>query len=194
MTCASPRWENREGGWVRDLTEEGIEPHPGPGIVCQNVDGLSSRLRNCLSSIIRIHQKSPIFAACIQEHHLTRAKIDELDAVNEAFRLGVLLIINPMPDGEYKGGTAIAIPLDSIERKAKETRDPAVKRIRQSVYRSRDGRLTTADILLNETTVKVACAYAPMDGTRPALQSNFEFSRASKSELGPSTSADGCDL
>ena len=75
---------------MRDLTEEGIEPHPGPGIVCQNVDGLSDRLHTCLLSILRIHQKSPIFAACLQEHHLARAKIAELDAVNAAFRLGLL--------------------------------------------------------------------------------------------------------
>ena len=74
-----------------------------------------------------------------------------------------------MPDGEHKGGTAIVIPLDAIERKADETRDPAVKRIRQSAYRSRDGRLTTVDILLNEKSTKVACAYAPQDGTRPAF-------------------------
>ena len=81
---------------MRDLTEEGIEPHPGPGIVCQNVDGLSDRLPGtaCLLSILRIHQKSPIFAAYLQEHHLTRAKIAVLDAVNAAFRLGLLLIIS----------------------------------------------------------------------------------------------------
>jgi hypothetical protein len=127
-----------------------------PGIVCQNVDGLSSSLRACLLSILKIHASNPIFAACLQEHHLTKAKIAGLDAEAEAFRLGVLLIINPMPDGDFKGGTAIAIPFDAIELKEGETRDPAL---------SPDGRLTTVDILLNAKPHRVANAYAPQDDT-----------------------------
>ena len=136
-----------------------------PGIVCQNVDGLSSSLRACLLSILKIHASNPIFAACLQEHHLTRAKIAELDAEAEAFRLGILLVINPMPDGEFKGGTAIAIPFDAIELKEGETRDPALARIRQSAHLSPDGRLTTVDILLNAKPHRVANAYAPQDDT-----------------------------
>jgi hypothetical protein len=34
--------EDPGGAWIRDLTEEGVEPHPGPGLVCQNIDGVSS--------------------------------------------------------------------------------------------------------------------------------------------------------
>ena len=44
-------------------------------------------LRACLLSILKIHAANPIFAACLQEHHLTQAKIAELDAEAEAFRL-----------------------------------------------------------------------------------------------------------
>jgi hypothetical protein len=27
--------------WFRDLTEEGIEPHPGPRIISKNINGIS---------------------------------------------------------------------------------------------------------------------------------------------------------
>ena len=37
-----------------------------PGILCQNVDGLSSSLRACLLSILKIHASNPIFAACLE--------------------------------------------------------------------------------------------------------------------------------
>jgi PAS domain-containing protein len=157
--------EDPGGAWIRDLTEEGVEPHPGPGLVCQNIDGVSSisasqsaseNFRLLILSILRLHKKEPILAACVQEHHLKRTKIDEIDAEAEAFRLGVLLIINPMPSDAYKGGTAIAIPLDAIELKKDETRDPAVDRIRQSAHLSTDGRLTTADIILNGASHRVA--------------------------------------
>ena len=30
----------RVGAWIRDLTEEGIEPHPGPRYVTKNLNGV----------------------------------------------------------------------------------------------------------------------------------------------------------
>ena len=75
--------------WIRDLTEEGIEPNPGPGIISQNVDGLStvSKLHQCFANILRIHKTAPISAAALQEHQINSSRAEEFDAEQLAHEL-----------------------------------------------------------------------------------------------------------
>ena len=82
---------------MRDLTEEGIEPHPGPGIVSQNVDGLTACFDEFVKNVKRIHFTKPILAAMAQEHHLTRDRADAKNVEREAERAGLLLLLNHMP-------------------------------------------------------------------------------------------------
>ena len=70
--------------WIRDLSEEGIEPHPGPGIISQNIDGLVARLDFFLRSLTSTHRPAPILAALIQEHHLTAKRAHELKVTQKA--------------------------------------------------------------------------------------------------------------
>ena len=58
--------------WIRDLTEEGIEPNPGPPRVCsKNLDGLTGRFGETMYKIKQTHAHDPILALCLQEHHIS---------------------------------------------------------------------------------------------------------------------------
>ena len=68
--------------WIRDLHEEGIEPHPGPPmtrrILCKNLDGgisTPAEFEKFLSGILREHKQSPLAAVCVQEHNLAKSKM-----------------------------------------------------------------------------------------------------------------------
>ena len=148
--------------WVRDLHEEGVEPHPGPCVLSQNVDGLSARLDAVLWKIKGLHQTKPLLAVFFQEHHLHRARAAGINATQKARNLGFHLILNPPPDNERKGGTAILIPYDQIEiKKDEHGLDAAVARVNATVKKSQDGRFTSCDVTLNGSTIRLATAYAP---------------------------------
>jgi hypothetical protein len=48
--------------WIRDLNEEGIEPHPGPRMISKNVNGMSKAVYQYLKSISEEHRHNPITA------------------------------------------------------------------------------------------------------------------------------------
>ena len=51
----------------------------------------------------------PFTALCIQEHNLKKDRATK--TAKEALAHKLLLIINPVPEGDTRGGTAITIPL-----------------------------------------------------------------------------------
>lgn len=73
-----------------------------------------------------------------------------------------------MPNGVNKGGTLLLIPSDAIELRGAESLDDARARIRQSVYMSADGRVTTAHLYVNGEVITLASVYAPVDGCERA--------------------------
>ena len=74
-SAATPRaggriLENIRLFWVRDQTEEGIEPHPGPRYLSKNVNSVQGdgKLFQMLHSIQREHTRTPITAVFVQDH------------------------------------------------------------------------------------------------------------------------------
>ena len=158
--------------WVRDLTEEGIEPHPGPPkarVLSKNINGLSDRYEDALYLISQEHKRHPILAVFLQEHHLTREAYESKQVFAVAKRLGLLYIQAHMPSSDQKGGTAIIIPHDSLQPRKDEGRDHAIQRTIDAAYRSPDGRLVTADLDYNGAVLRLASAYAPVHGDRGAF-------------------------
>ena len=94
--------------------------------------------------------------------------MDNLRAVATARELGLLFLCAVMPEGEWKGGTAIIIPYSSIECKDKESLDSAIQRIRSSVFRKPDGRAIAATILHEGREIRVMSVYAPVQDAERA--------------------------
>ena len=152
--------------WLRDLTEEGIEPHPGPYAkrVCnKNVDGISDAadFEKAMYDISRQNQTKPILAVLIQEHHITRAKARDMNVKAVARRHGLLYVQAAMPDNTTKGGTAVIIPHTSIEKKQGESIDAAANRIDQGAHCRPDGRMTKITMAVEGTEVSIISIYAP---------------------------------
>ena len=147
--------------WLRDLHEEGIEPHPGPTFYSQNIDSLLSRANPTLRRIAALHKYSPIAAVAIQEHQVPPDRAQRI--VNTAHYHGLLMALNPLPRNAHKGGTALIIPYAAIEKKQGETDDDSRKRVRDSIYHSADGRITTLRTLINGQEITIASVYAPQD-------------------------------
>ena len=80
------------GCWVRDVREEGIEPHPGPSALSKNVDGLSDRFGDAMHRISQRHKRKPILVIFLQEHHLTQLKAGELRVHTVAKAAGLLYV------------------------------------------------------------------------------------------------------
>jgi hypothetical protein len=123
---------------VRDVTEEGIEPHPGPTRVCnKNIDGLVTRYSDALYQIECNHARSPILAVCLQEHNFTRQKLTETRVAEKAaIAHGLLFLCAPMPGADHKGGAAIIIPHATIELKPGESQHNAITRM---IYQLKPG-------------------------------------------------------
>ena len=132
-----------------DLHSKGIEPHPGPSAISKNIDGLTARFNEVMYKTQQRHKRDPILALFIQEHHLTKAKADELKVQSTAKALGLLYVQAHKPDSEGKGGTAIVLPLDMIEPKPNETPAAAQARVYASAYRSPDGRMVSITTMIN---------------------------------------------
>ena len=97
--------------WIRDLTEEGIESHPGPTICSKNIDGLTNRFEDTMKLIATRHAHSPILAVMLQEHHLTAQKAQDLKVETVARNHGLMYVQAHRPIiGSDKGGTAIIMP------------------------------------------------------------------------------------
>ena len=76
---AAPRAVVTVSVWVRDVHEEGIEPHPGPPqcasvIASKNVNGIASgnKLYQTINSVIQ--HGDQLTAMLIQDHKLSKAK------------------------------------------------------------------------------------------------------------------------
>ena len=76
----------RASVWVRDVHEEGIEPHPGPRVVSQNVDGANGTFHEIISNVLAMQSRTPILAALLQEHQIRAANVAPFEA--EALRRG----------------------------------------------------------------------------------------------------------
>ena len=156
--------------WVRDLTEEGIEPHPGPRFITKNVNGLNHgpTMRRFVRNIAAEHQRDPITAIFIQEHHIKHGKAGALR--NEARNAHLLVLIATIPSSATKGGTMIIIPHGSIEHKNNETRTPAVQRVRESTRYMQEGRGVSCHTIIEGRKYKLASIYAPSaSNARPAF-------------------------
>ena len=53
--------------WVRDVHEEGIEPHPGPWFYPKNINDMNNKRKQCkvFKNITTAHSKTPIGANMI---------------------------------------------------------------------------------------------------------------------------------
>ena len=116
--------------WIRDVTEEGIEPNPGPRIISKNVNGLSApaHRHRVFAAILADHRRDPISAILIQEHFL---KKETLKIVRKENEHNFLILATPSkPNVAKGGGVAILIPITSIELKKGENIEDAKRRIR----------------------------------------------------------------
>jgi hypothetical protein len=122
--------------WIRDLCEQGIEPHPGltcahgSRFITHNENGLSDQNKRFrfFRGIAGEHKTEPITAIFIQEHNLKAKDAAKVSA--EAKKEGFLFLIAPIPFDQRKGGAAVLIPRNSIEVKKmnpNRTRKPGSK-------------------------------------------------------------------
>ena len=130
--------------WVRDLTEEGIEPHPGPRYLSKNVNSVlkKGKLYNYLKRIRNESTRTPITAVFIQDHRLPRAQRDRIESMAKGLKL--LAITSHSPPHPHNricyGGTMIVIPYEAIEPEENETIHAACERIKRTQKRAASGR------------------------------------------------------
>ena len=164
--------------WIRPLEEEGIETHPGPRYIGRNVNGLASqdRFQQCMRSVANEHKRDEVAAVFIQEHNLKPSLAVYLRLhARRHYRVLWLARYAPINGPRGKGhGTAIAIPLDSIERKPDESADQAEARVTKSLTGSKCGRVTSVTTLVGGKPTRLVSAYAPADGSkRPDFMTNI---------------------
>ena len=172
-------------GWVRDLTEEGIEPNPGPihafVLLDKNVNGWrgKGRLKNGLRAIADYYRRNKsafaLMAATVQEHNLSPK--DKAKHNRAAHAQGLLMLTTyakPAIDGIQWGGAAIVMPYEGIEKREGESTEQAVARVRATFRGSRDGRTVTATTLINGRPKSVMSAYAPAKGEGQAREAYFK--------------------
>ena len=151
--------------WIRDVTEEGIEPHPGPRaprVLTKNLNSLVTRFQNTMFTIACEHARHPIRVLFLQEHGITRQQAEDLKVESVARRNGLLYVQAHKPDAEGKGGTAIVVPIDMIERRGKETPDQAAKRVANTAKSRQDGRMVRISLDVEGKPTKLASIYAPV--------------------------------
>ena len=166
-------------GWIRDLHEEGIEPHPGPPtskrIICKNLDGKVSKnaeFERFMNAIMREHKLDPLAAVCVQEHNLPKTQMNYYH--RRAGQRKILFLAKHAPprdpdhpDRARKGtGTAVAIPYEAIERLTlangkTEDLHTAIKRVQRTLQGDKDGRVTSVTTLIHGRKFKITSAYAP---------------------------------
>ena len=161
ITMCAPRAE-----WVRDLTEEGIEPHPGPTrFISKNINGMSAATDQVrIFRKIRIeHNEKPIKAIFLQEHNIKQASSAAAKRAAKSQRLE--LFIAPIGPFDTKGGTAILIPAESIETRPNESYHAAVARITASFKAAphSNARACTLVTLIDGHERRLTSAYAHAD-------------------------------
>ena len=67
--------------------------------------------------------------------------------------------------GVTRGGTAIVIPYDSIEREHNETLHKAIERIRRTIRRRGDGKAVSINTRVKGKPRRLLSVYAPVKGT-----------------------------
>ena len=120
--------------------------------------------------IAQSHVQKPILAFFLQEHHLTKAKAKEINAYQTANNHSLLHVQAHRLPNRGKGGAAIVIPLDMIERAPGESKEAAIRRVRASADPSADGRVIAVKTLVNGTELTLTSIYAPVEADqRPAF-------------------------
>ena len=159
--------------WIRDVHEEGIEPHPGPParVLSKNLNGVQgpNKLWKFLRTLSNEHKKAPIFACMVQEHNLKSEDREEHQKTARFFR--ILAVISYSASAEERGGTAVFIPYSSIEENEGETDDQARARVYQTAVRALAGRVARVSTTINGTVVQLLAAYAPVSS--PHLRVSF---------------------
>ena len=149
--------------WIRDVNEEGIEPHPGPRVMCKNLNGVQGENKywRFMRRLSVEHKNFPILACLTQEHHLKSSDRERHQQVAHFFRF--LAIINYEPGGEERGGTAVFIPYDAIQPEDDhETDDEARARVARSAVKGICGRVTKVTLKINGAEMHPTAAYAPV--------------------------------
>ena len=167
--------------WVRDVHEEGIEPHPGPPqcasvIASKNVNGIASgnKLYQTINSVIQ--HGDQLTAMLIQDHKLSKAKARAHKALAHKYKVAIAITYGTKdPQGNTHGGTAILIPYTAIEKTHKhETIHDAVARIEKSKRTLPDGRAVAISMLIKGKRRTIISAYAPT-ATQATVQRRKEF-------------------
>ena len=148
--------------WIRDLNEEGIEPHPGPRMISKNVNGMSKAVYQYLKSISEEHRHNPITAVFIQDHKIASTKAADVSKIAARLRLVIVMAHGKKDNrGVTHGGTAIIIPYDSIEANKKETHRAAIERVKKSRRILRHGRAVAIATAIDGKPRRLISAYAP---------------------------------
>ena len=137
-------------------------------ILSKNVNGLQSaeRYSRFLRAINAEDHKNGVSAVLVQEHNLRPDQGVRHHAI--ARRLRILAFIAYMPDDDYKGGTAIFIPYDRVERrkvgKSPESEDTALGRVGATARYAAAGRITRVTTDLGDTPIQLTSVYAHAKG------------------------------
>ena len=165
--CRGPQLYPTATAWVRDLTEEGIEPHPGPRYLSKNVNSVQGdgKLFQMLHSIQREHTRTPITAVFVQDHRLPAARNAEMQRIARGMNmLAIATHAPPHPTtGACYGGTMIVIPHDAIELEKGETIHDATQRIERTkrVIATHKGRYVAVTMKVEQRDRNMVAAYAP---------------------------------
>ena len=176
--------------WIRDLTEEGIEPNPGPRYVTKNVNGLqgAGKLFQCCKAIASEHERQPITALFIQEHNLKQQDKKTHEKIARGHQLLILPAYATPKQFQATswGGTAIIIPHSSIEKKPGESLDDAILRIQKSTFRPAhlSGRAISAKMHVLGHPRTLTCAYAPAEPSTELLGTEWTKVGTSKPKEG----------
>ena len=162
--------------WIRDLTEEGIEPHPGPRFISKNVNGIKGKgkLYRLLKAIRVESNRDPITAVALQDHRLSPLQKLEINRKAKDQLLLPITAFGPRADnGTHYGGTMILIPYEAIELRDKESIHDACARIATTRKGIKGGRAVRATITVEKQTLNVVSAYAPAKPTAPDTRADF---------------------
>ena len=146
--------------WVRVLVEEGIEPNPGPTFITKNINGISDirYWERVLIEIKKEHLNIPIKAILFQEHHLKKAAPARAMAEEHGFYLMAV----PLHSQIHRGGTAILIPHDQLEKlNPNESQHAALARVKATMRALPNGRGIACDTLVEGKMRRLASIYAP---------------------------------
>ena len=115
--------------WIRDLTEEGIEPNPGPRYITKNINGLqgAGKLFQCCKTIASEHERQPITALFIQEHNLKQQDRKAHEKIARGHQLLILLAYAPLKPNQSHHHHPVTPPIPTSKRrhaKRKNTRHP----------------------------------------------------------------------